>query len=502
MALLKDVKLSDIQLTSDVTLKDGALQVGKKQLPLERINATLHLTPDTAKGSGTVALFGIRNQFKWHENFNIRSDVTTDLHLKIPVINEQQIDKLVTKLSGHTINIPDYTQGNANLNTHLQLQNGRIKLLDIQGDVSDMYFGYGDNLWHFAKNTPKSLAIIATETDTEFQFKKINLTNRKNIIQLSDMVIDNTGIKSTQIDLINFKNIIRGLSGHYHTVDNRHFAKLNASKLFLQPIRDDMFKKDEKNTKITRYPNILTSLTVKHFQKSDDLVIDNAHIIASRDIDNPHLLYLDIESSMIEMTKVKIHETGIDTRTIDIKTQNAGRLFAGMGIFDDLQNGNLTMNLTQNANITKGKINIRNGTILKSPLMAKLLSLASLTGILDRLNSRGLSVDKTTLDLKKIDDILHFTNGSIHGSAIGISFQGQHHLETKILNIYGTLIPFYGLNSILSEIPILGELTSSRTTEGLVGMSYKIDGRSDNPKISVNPLSILTLGILRRIFED
>jgi hypothetical protein len=62
-------------------------------------------------------------------------------------------------------------------------------------------------------------------------------------------------------------------------------------------------------------------------------------------------------------------------------------------------------------------------------------------------------------------------------------------------------MPFYGINSLFSNIPIVGKLTSSRPSEGIVGMSYYIKGNSDNPDVSVNPLSVLGVGILRRLFE-
>jgi hypothetical protein len=41
----------------------------------------------------------------------------------------------------------------------------------------------------------------------------------------------------------------------------------------------------------------------------------------------------------------------------------------------------------------------------------------------------------------------------------------------------------------------------SRRGEGVFGMTYSINGSAGEPRVGVNPVSALTPGILRRIFE-
>lgn len=500
-ALLKDVYLDDIKMRADVTVRNGALKIGKHQLPLEKINGRLHVTPNNAKGAGRVRLYGIDSFAQWSENFDLRSDVTTDLTLKTSV-DDKQLQKLMRYISDKPIPISDYLKGTASLKTHLQLQNNRIKLLSIDGNLNDMFLGAKNSLWHFSKGSPKTVTLLGEQNDNRFTIKNLALNNLKNNIILSDIVIENATIDRAKINTITYKDIIKNMSGHYHTKDNRHLVSLNADKISLIKIREKLSEKTESKTKkIIKYPNILMSLAVKKLKTSDNVTLENPHLIVSRDIHNPHKLYIDIESPMIAMTKVTLQELAFDKRSIIIKTDNAGRLIAGLGIFDNFKDGRLMLNMTQHADTLAGNLSIQKGTILKSPWIAKLLSLASLTGILDRFNSRGLSVDKTAIHFTKINDVVYLKRGTIHGSAIGISFQGNYNVQADNVYVYGSLIPFYGLNSILSDIPIIGKLTSSRKTEGIIGLSYKIDGNTKNPDISVNPLSIFTVGILRRLFE-
>jgi hypothetical protein len=65
----------------------------------------------------------------------------------------------------------------------------------------------------------------------------------------------------------------------------------------------------------------------------------------------------------------------------------------------------------------------------------------------------------------------------------------------------GTLVPLFGINSVLGAIPLLGDVLVSKKGEGVFGMTYSISGNADRPNVGVNPLSVLTPGIFRRIFE-
>jgi hypothetical protein len=62
-------------------------------------------------------------------------------------------------------------------------------------------------------------------------------------------------------------------------------------------------------------------------------------------------------------------------------------------------------------------------------------------------------------------------------------------------------VPLYGLNAALGNIPVLGGIFVGRQGEGLVGITFAIRGNLDDPDIMVNPMSVLTPGIFRQIFE-
>ncbi len=66
------------------------------------------------------------------------------------------------------------------------------------------------------------------------------------------------------------------------------------------------------------------------------------------------------------------------------------------------------------------------------------------------------------------------------------------------MNLRGTLVPSYTLNSLLGNIPILGMLLTGGEGEGVFALTYRVRGSVESPTVSVNPLSVLAPGFLRR----
>jgi hypothetical protein len=88
------------------------------------------------------------------------------------------------------------------------------------------------------------------------------------------------------------------------------------------------------------------------------------------------------------------------------------------------------------------------------------------------------------------------------GPSVGLTAQGSFGLGgAGDFNLSGAVAPAYGVNSILGRAPVIGDLFVNRKGEGLVAISYTIDGPVAEPRVTVNPLSALAPGVLRRMFE-
>jgi hypothetical protein len=141
--------------------------------------------------------------------------------------------------------------------------------------------------------------------------------------------------------------------------------------------------------------------------------------------------------------------------------------------------------------------------VVRLPAMARLLSSAgSLTGLVEMLNGDGISFSVMEAQMTYANERLAFSEGSMRGPSLGLTASGAYNIERDDLDVDGVVAPSPTLNlSMLGEIPVLGNLLVSRRGEGVFGMTYSINGPAATPRVGVNPVSALTPGILRRIFE-
>ena len=64
------------------------------------------------------------------------------------------------------------------------------------------------------------------------------------------------------------------------------------------------------------------------------------------------------------------------------------------------------------------------------------------------------------------------------------------------------MVPAYVINSLLGRIPVLGKIfTGGEKGSGVFAATYKMAGPIEDPKVSVNPLSVLAPGLLRKLFN-
>ena len=96
---------------------------------------------------------------------------------------------------------------------------------------------------------------------------------------------------------------------------------------------------------------------------------------------------------------------------------------------------------------------------------------------------------------------LNVTEAFIRSPLIGGTFAGTIDIASEALNLTGTMIPVYGLNNLFGQIPVLGQLIGAGRHGGLVGVTFRVTGGYDDPKLVINPASALAPGIFRRIFE-
>lgn len=144
-------------------------------------------------------------------------------------------------------------------------------------------------------------------------------------------------------------------------------------------------------------------------------------------------------------------------------------------------------------------LDIENFKLKNAQILGRILTVTSLTGVQNLLTGSGISFNRMVADIHQRAGIVTIKKGKANGASIGITAEGAIDTNTTGIKIKGVVVPAYALNSILSNIPLIGELVGG-DGEGLIAFNYGVHGTLDKPEVSVNPLSGLTPGFLRGIF--
>lgn len=180
---------------------------------------------------------------------------------------------------------------------------------------------------------------------------------------------------------------------------------------------------------------------------------------------------------------------------IRVRSDRAGETLAAAGVLRSARGGELALTLTPTGRtgVYNGQLGVKNTRIFKTPALTDLLNAISVIGLVDQLNAGGILLTDVEAEFQLSPDLLTLYFASGIGPSIGVSLDGLYGLNSNRLDMQGVVSPVYFLNGI-------GQIFS-RGRDGLFGFNFRLTGNADDPRVSVNPLSILTPGAFREIFR-
>lgn len=201
---------------------------------------------------------------------------------------------------------------------------------------------------------------------------------------------------------------------------------------------------------------------------------------------------------------------GVDS--MQLESPNAGAALAALGITERVRGGTIKISGTPmeggKPGDIKGLMVIENFSVVKAPMLAKLVNLLSLPGLLSILTQdTGLKFARAESEILWLNraggPVIQFKDGRTSGSSLGLTFEGEANTATDTIAVQGTAIPMSEINGLVSSIPLIGDiLTGGNKGSGIFAATYTMKGKGSDPEVSVNPLSVLTPGILRRILFE
>jgi len=112
----------------------------------------------------------------------------------------------------------------------------------------------------------------------------------------------------------------------------------------------------------------------------------------------------------------------------------------------------------------------------------------------------GLSFDLLEIKMEKKNDLLKLNEILALGPSISVLMEGYQ--SPAVTSLRGTLVPAKTLNTLISKIPVLGEIIIPKEIgEGLFGISFKMKGPPGKIKTTINPIRTITPRFIQKIID-
>ena len=204
------------------------------------------------------------------------------------------------------------------------------------------------------------------------------------------------------------------------------------------------------------------------------------------------------ENEIIEMS---IYQVDDDKKTLQVISDRAKPFIKNFDFIKGFEGGKLEYESIISSEGSNSNLLLTDFKVSKVPVLAKLLTLASLQGIADTLSGEGIRFDSFEMKSNSEGNILNIDDALAMGPAVSILLNGYVD-KGKVVSLRGTLVPATKLNSIIASIPIVGDiLVGKKTGEGVVGVSFKMKGPPKDIKTTVNPIKTLTPRFIVRAVE-
>ena len=468
--------------------------------------------------------FSFKNDFKFKINKNLKVknlDIKSDIDLiNFKVKNTLKLKNIFPKIN------KDFILKNQKIKLEYKKENLSIKgegEVLIQTEVDKIKYEIYKRKNEVKFNTaliisknPFKLDLLSYKkdesTDLKLSFKGKNDINKK-------IIFDEIYLKEKK-NVISVKNLI--LSNDYMFDD---LGDININYIDKEKLKNNLqiTKKDKDyliSGKSFNIDDIIEKLLNSENDKKIEFLRKNLKLIF--DVEK---VYLDKNNTIndlkgfLSFNKNKISELILESKfsnqkNIKLTIRNNGEekittLFSEEAkplvdrykFIKGFENGDLNFYSTKKNGTSNSKLTIDNFKIQEIPVLAKLLTLASLQGIADLLTGEGIRFTDFEMKFSSKDQLMTIEELYAIGPAISILMDGYIQ-NKKLISLRGTLVPATTVNRTISSIPIIGNiLVGKKVGEGVFGVSFKIKGPPDDLETTVNPIKTLTPRFITRTLE-
>ncbi|GAB4137108.1 MAG: hypothetical protein Tsb0016_02020 [Sphingomonadales bacterium] len=494
LPLLKDVPIEAVEFAGAFTLRALAMPGLMPHGGISDGELALHVDTEELRAEGVLTLAGVPARMTWREDFAATTEQPTALTLNAAI---QPDDLRRFGLAPE----PRFA-GEARVAIEARGRGTEISRGRLAVDLNDAAVREPLMGWHKPLGQPGSLTGAFRISQGQFYLVDAAAAGA-GLDALFNLSLEPKANKLS-LDFKQFRLGETSLAGSMIMNGPQWHLLMHGTRLDLRPAIEWLYRPGDRDDQAVPLPNVAASVTIDEVLLADDEILTG--LVAGVETGGNRWRDVTFTGQLGESGAVSLRVVSDgDQRQLTLRADDAGRAARALGLFSQGEGGDLEVlaDLTgDNAAIAMdGRATMTDFRLREAPTLARILSVGSLTGIANLARDGGIHFKSFDVPFSMHDGVIDIDDASANGPALGLTMTGQFVRSLERANLKGVIVPAYTLNSFIGKIPILGNILAGGDKEGVFAINYQVEGDLTEPQISVNPMSILTPGILRRILQ-
>lgn len=234
----------------------------------------------------------------------------------------------------------------------------------------------------------------------------------------------------------------------------------------------------------------------------NDEALTNAVVKAS--VRNGDLRQLQLGGRLrtATVTARMVPQQGVPVLTV--QSQDAGATLRYLDVYKRMVGGELQLQAAMGEGVQTGALQIQRFTLRNEPALGRIVAQGGPgsgdNGQSGPIDFSDAEFTRAKVEFNRTSGRLEFRDAFIWGAQVGFTLNGWIDYARDRADISGTFVPAYGLNNVFAQVPLFGPLLGGGRNEGLFAVNFRVSGAASAPTLTVNPLSAIAPGFLRKLF--
>lgn len=498
LPLVERVQKEDVKVTGKVRVADIKAKPKTGKVELQSGTVNLDVTETAAEAKGELILNGVVAKVAWQHVLNVPDGMQSPVKITAQLDNSDR-----TQLG---LDLNHMVQGNVPVEITVQPQPDGSNAVHMKADLTAAEMIIEEVNW---TKPPDRACTLELDVGKPRPDGRVELQNMK--IVGDDVAIEGQAILDPDNEMrdFSFPRFSLGLvsrmelTGKQNPKDKIWVLKAKGSTYDGKSFFDSLFNMGSAANRVkplrpANGADVEAEIgTVLGYQES---ALKNFKLKMSTRKEK--IVSLDATASLDgDKTFKAVITSANNERKLNAESNDAGRMFKVIGFYPNAQNGNLRVEVDLEGSgpaEKTGILSVENFEILGEPVFNELASSGQGK---QRIQREVIEFDRMRVPFSVGHGQFVLNTAYLRGPVMGMTLVGKIDYKMNRVNLGGTYIPLQGINAAICDLPIFGQIVAGANCEGILGITFALQGSNKNPEVIVNPLSIVAPGIFREIFQ-